>query len=263
MTGRTSQTQGFVLRSVEYGERDLVVTLYTQAFGKCSAIAKNARGSKRRFGGGLQPMRMLELTLTRKPNRDLHRLDEIEVLEDYHAIEKSYDKIALASYATDLFRCTTVEEDPESGAFELLEDFYERLARSDPSPAVLGVLLGHFQLRLFEHGGRAPALDRCLRCGTSTGALAKVYALRSGEGILCPSCVRTGEGVGVLYPETLDVLRYFRAPHGEVPDALENPTHLEQARRFVRAAEERILDGKKLKSRAALESVFETPRRET
>ncbi|MFB6373879.1 MAG: DNA repair protein RecO, partial [Bradymonadaceae bacterium] len=90
-----STTHTFVLRAVEYSDRDLIVTLFGRETGKFSAICKNARGSKRRFGGGLQPMRRLEAQYVEKPNRDIARLDEITVVDDYAAIQSDYDKITI------------------------------------------------------------------------------------------------------------------------------------------------------------------------
>jgi DNA repair protein RecO (recombination protein O) len=245
----------FVLRSVDYGDRDLIVTLFGRQTGKFAAIAKNARGSKRRFGGGLQPMRLLEAHYTAKPNRDLARLSEIDVLRDFAALEGNYDKITIGSYATELLRSVTVEEDPEPAVFDLTEHFYERLSEADDRVGVLEVTLRHFELQLLSHLGLAPAVEACLRCATPVETMAKVYGLRSGEGILCPECVRTGEAVGVLYPATLEVVDYFTRPDGSVPDGFRDEETYRQARRMVDAAVEHVLD-QPLKSRAMLDTVI-------
>jgi DNA repair protein RecO (recombination protein O) len=258
MAGAQCHSRGFILRTVEYGERDIVVTAYARETGKFSAIAKNARGSKRRFGGGLQPMRLLELHWEEQPRRDLDRLDTIEIVEDFDGIQEDFDRITVGSYATDLFRAVTVERNVQPALFDLAVDFYRRLGETEPDAAVLEVLLRHFQLRLFEHIGASPELARCLRCGTRRETFETVYALRTGEGILCAACRRTGEAVGVVYPETFDVLRYFRAPQGDPPPALTEAAYLEQARRLVEAAERRILDGKSLESREMLAATLDT-----
>ena len=45
----THKTAGFVLRSLQYGESDLIVTFYTREFGKIKGIAKGAKRSRKRF----------------------------------------------------------------------------------------------------------------------------------------------------------------------------------------------------------------------
>ncbi len=47
-------TEALLLRRVEYGESDLVLTLLTQKVGKVSALARGARKSSKRFGSALE-----------------------------------------------------------------------------------------------------------------------------------------------------------------------------------------------------------------
>jgi len=252
-----SSTHAYVLRTVEYGDRDIIVTLFGRSTGKFGAIAKNAAGSKQRFGGGLQPMRRLEAAYIAKPNRDLARLDEIGVVDDHAAIQSDYDKITIGSYVTDFVRHVTVEDDPMPALFDLTAGLFERLADAEPKRYVLEVLLHHFQLRALRLLGAAPTLDHCFRCGRVAAEMDKLRAVRSGEGVVCGACRRTGEAIGVLFPGTVAVLEYIRSPDADAPEALEQPRHLEQARRLVDAAVERVLD-RPLKSRAMLVSVLGT-----
>ena len=51
--------RAIVLRTVDYGESDRVVTLLTAERGKLAAFARGARASRRRFGGALEPFTLL------------------------------------------------------------------------------------------------------------------------------------------------------------------------------------------------------------
>ena len=53
------EDRGFILRKVEYGDYDFIITGYTEKFGKTSTIAKNARKSKKRFLGKLEPFNLI------------------------------------------------------------------------------------------------------------------------------------------------------------------------------------------------------------
>lgn len=72
-------TQAVVLRSVDYGDSDKIVTLFTSGYGKISAIAKGAKRSMKRFGGtlelfSLRNRRLLKSLLkqyTQNPSRSL------------------------------------------------------------------------------------------------------------------------------------------------------------------------------------------------
>jgi DNA repair protein RecO (recombination protein O) len=51
------RTTGFVLRCLNYGESDLIVTFYSSDFGKLKGIAKGAKRSKKRFANVFEPFR--------------------------------------------------------------------------------------------------------------------------------------------------------------------------------------------------------------
>nr|MDQ2647496.1 DNA repair protein RecO [Myxococcota bacterium] len=81
-TSRTSvhSTEALVLRRVEYGDADLIVTLLTLSLGRVSALARGARKSRRRFGGALEPFFTLSVTLEERRSSELFALREASVL---------------------------------------------------------------------------------------------------------------------------------------------------------------------------------------
>ena len=49
-------TDALILRSYQLGEADRIVVFLTRDRGKKRGVAKNARQSRRRFGGALEPL---------------------------------------------------------------------------------------------------------------------------------------------------------------------------------------------------------------
>jgi DNA repair protein RecO (recombination protein O) len=49
------RTEAIVLRAIDYGESDRIVTFCTADFGKIRGIAKGARRSRKRFANALEP----------------------------------------------------------------------------------------------------------------------------------------------------------------------------------------------------------------
>ena len=74
-------TRALVLKRVEYGEADLVLTWFTERFGRVSALARAARKSTRRFAGALEPMHTLELALEERPKSELFVLREARIAQ--------------------------------------------------------------------------------------------------------------------------------------------------------------------------------------
>lgn len=257
---RSVQTDAFVLRTVDYGDSHVIVTLLGRELGKFSAIARSARKSKKRFAGGLSPLRALRASVTFKPQRDLAELNESVVQRDYPGIDLSYDKITIASYCTELVRAVLRDHDEASGAFDVLDEVYQRLGSAADQTPVLRAILHHFEFALLSVAGAAPCLDGCHRCGTPVAAMPKVRCGRDGHGIVCGDCVRPGERYGVLENATVEVLSFLEAPEGRPPDGIADRAVAAQVRRVLDASLEHVLEGTELKSRGMLDAVLEEAR---
>ena len=94
-------------------------------------------------------------------------------------------------------------------------------------------MLHHAEMGILDHFGALPSLDECHRCGRAHDEMEKLQCLRSGEGLLCGACRRSGEAVGVLRREALDALHYYRAPGGHAPEAIAQSAARQQARRVL------------------------------
>src|SRR5437588_9928456 len=70
-------TDALILRTYKLGESDRIVVFLTRDRGKKRGVAKNARQSRRRFGGALEPMTHGRVEYFEREQRDLVRLDYI------------------------------------------------------------------------------------------------------------------------------------------------------------------------------------------
>ena len=248
-------TPSFVLRAVDYGERDVIVTLLSKEMGVISAMAKNARTSKR-FPGGLHLFRKVDAMLDIKKGRDVHLFLEMSVIAHYPKIEKHYDKIMVGAYGTELLRELAKGDDANSEAlFEGLEAFYRQLDELGDDPRTVEVILHHFELLMLERFGALPELYHCHRCSISHESMERLPFKKDGEGLLCPSCKRPGEAVGIVERETLRALHFYHDPEGATPEELESAEVRQQARRIIHNSFRLILQ-RDLKSRAMLDTIL-------
>lgn len=70
-------TDALILRTYKLGESDRIVVFLTRDRGKKRGVAKNARQSRRRFGGALEPMTCGLVTYREREGRDLVFLQDI------------------------------------------------------------------------------------------------------------------------------------------------------------------------------------------
>src|SRR5256885_11119491 len=75
---RLHTTDALILRTYKLGESDRIVVFLTRDRGKKRGVAKNARQSRRRFGGGLEPLTYGRVGYMERERRELVRLDYVE-----------------------------------------------------------------------------------------------------------------------------------------------------------------------------------------
>ncbi len=173
-----------VLRTVDTGESDRVVTLLSRERGKVAAFARGARASRRRFGGALEPFTLVAAEVRERPGAELLGLDSVTALEAFGGIRGDLARIACAAYAAELARDLVRDHEPHDELFDLLAAYLGALDGAQARPAGLRA----FELGALRAAGLLPRLDACARCG---GALPAGRAVRfdpAHGGALCAGC---------------------------------------------------------------------------
>jgi DNA repair protein RecO (recombination protein O) len=173
-----------VLRAVDYGESDRVVTLLSRERGKLTAFARGARASRRRFGGSLEPFTLVAAELRERSGSDLLGLESVSPLRAHGAIRGDLARIACAGYAAELARELVRDHEPHEDLFDLL---LAALGALDAGPA-RPALLRAFELGALRATGLAPRLDACARCGGPPPEGAPVRFDPAHGGVLCAAC---------------------------------------------------------------------------
>jgi len=180
-------TEALLLRRIEYGEADLVLTLLTQKLGKVSALARGARKSMKRFGGSLEPMHTLALELDERPGAELFTLLEAKLKVPRPKILGSLAAMEAAGKALSWARRAAPPRTPEEAPYAVLCTLLDRLAEA-PSAETSGVALAEAGLCLLSAFGWGIDFERCVRCGRQAlpAQSASVDAARGG--LICRSC---------------------------------------------------------------------------
>jgi DNA repair protein RecO (recombination protein O) len=240
-----------VLRTVDHGESDRVVTLLARGHGKLAAFARAARASRRRYGGALEPFTLVLAELSgRGGGERLLRLDSVSTERAFPAIRGDLARIACAAYAVELARELTRDHEPHDELFDLLVDYLSRLDAEPARPAMLRA----FELAALAAAGFQPRLDACARCGAALPDGAVTFAPVDG-GPLCGRCApQAGADRLQLSRPALEALRRLQAGGLDAGAAALDPA----CGRESRQALERFLDhtlGHRLQARRFLDEV--------
>jgi DNA repair protein RecO (recombination protein O) len=199
------RTRAVLLRRVDTGESDRVVTLLTEAQGRVSAIARGARKSRKRFGASLGLFVLAEASLRRgRGGGGLFTLTAYDAVQTFPGISTRLGAIAHASYVTELVRELSPPEQQEPALFTLLLQAYHHLDQHPPGSAALRWL----EIQALTAAGLAPQLASCVRCGADlpvdVDREVGVDSVRGG--VTCAACSREGAIVTAGTHRALDVL---------------------------------------------------------
>src|SRR5512147_646361 len=121
------KTNAIVIRSVNYGESDKIVTFFTQDFGKLKGIAKGARRSKKRFQNALDLFSHLRLIFFDREGMGLVRAQGCDILNSFPKIREDLKKIVYGNYFLEMVSEMAGEREVHPEAFDLLLAFLKTL----------------------------------------------------------------------------------------------------------------------------------------
>lgn len=202
-------TPAIVLRATAFGEADRIVTLLGRDTGRLTAMARAARKSQRRFGGGLGLAMTGFATLRERPGAELAGLDSFEPTKARAGLARDVGHTAHAAYAVELVERLSGARQPDPDTFDWLDGFLDRLEAAPLAAERLRV----FELGLLGRMGLAPRFDACASCGHGLGDEAARFSPERG-GALCTACTSQGR------PMSAEVRRWLlRFQTAELVDA--------------------------------------------
>lgn len=193
----TWRTEGIVLRVRDLGEADRLVTLYTKEKGKLNASARGARRIRNRLLGPTQVFTHGRYLIF--PSKGLHNLSQGEIIHSGQVLRDDLEKMAQASYVTELADAFTAVEDPTDALFPLLA---ATLSLGEQGRFPLAVRA--YELRLMGALGYEPELYRCLNCRR---LLKEQIFFSERGGTVCPRCVLEFPGSSALTKGTWELMK--------------------------------------------------------
>jgi len=111
-------TDALILRTYKLGESDRIVVFLTRDRGKKRGVAKNARQSRRRFGGALEPLTYGTVGYVERERRELVRLEYVEPRRSPLSAADG-DALGYVGYFAELIDEWAQEADPNETLFRL------------------------------------------------------------------------------------------------------------------------------------------------
>lgn len=207
------QTTAIVLRTIEFSETSLVVTLLTRDFGQVAALAKGARRPKSSFEGSLDLLAVCRVVLIRKSSDALDLLTEAKLQRRFRGAEKSLDRVYAGYYIAEMLRLLTDNHDPHPGLYDLAISALGQIdGTGNPALALLG-----FDTAALRILGHAPATRGCVDCGSPVGGEGRISFAPIAGGVVCRECRTRQHALLSVSRTTIDHLERLLAPHTRLP----------------------------------------------
>ncbi len=231
----TLSTPAILLRRIDFGDYDLIVTLFTKNQGKISVIAKSAKKSVKRFPGILEPFSRLDVVLSQQKGKGMPVLQEATLEEPFFRIRENVVKTAYASYWAELIYLWMADEEPLASLYHLILYVLCELDHGQTPVEVLSIL---FQMRFLSIAGFSPNFDHCHACKTCLDQIQypTVVSAMSQGGIACPTCGFPANGQMKISKGTLKQLLWTNGGDLERASRIRfAPAAMEEGLKFLEA----------------------------
>ncbi len=158
---RVYTTLAVVLRRIDFGEADRLLTILTPERGKMRVLAKGARKMASRKAGHVELFTQTRLTLAQGRTFDL--ITQAELLQAYLPLRADLQRGGLAHHLSELAELFAQDNHEDHALYDLLTEGLEWLCVAvDPLLATR-----YFEMRLLTLSGFRPQVFRCAVSGAS------------------------------------------------------------------------------------------------
>lgn len=198
-----------MLRTIEFSETSLIVTLLTRDLGRISALAKGARRLKGPFEGSLDLLSVCQIVLIAKAGDRLDLLTESKLRRRFRGGDRSLQRTYAGYYVAETLRYWLDDDEPHEELFHLT---LAALGLIDGEGPVAETLLA-YDCQCLRLLGHAPSTRRCTVCDAIVHReRAKVPFSLDGGGIVCDRCRVTQSYLRLVRPATIDALEALVRP---------------------------------------------------
>ncbi|WP_405170230.1 DNA repair protein RecO [Paenibacillus sp. FSL H8-0280] len=196
------RVEGIVIRSMDYGEGNKIITLCTESGGKVGVLVRGAKKPKSRHAALVQPFTYGQYVYFR--NTGLGTLNAGEIVESYHELREDLIKASYASYACELLDRVLQDEETGTFWFKQLKACLQAL-KEEKDPVVITSL---YEMKILQASGYGPQFDECISCNQERPDEQLFISPRLG-GVLCRACKHFDPPAMSVSPKALKLLRLF------------------------------------------------------
>ena len=100
VSNKTYVTEALILNHRDFGETDLLITLFTKLFGKVPVVARRAKMPNSKFSSGFQLLNRVQVSIGR--GRNLDHMNECEIVDSFQGIKSDLALLSKGLFSSEL-----------------------------------------------------------------------------------------------------------------------------------------------------------------
>ncbi|MGL5069234.1 MAG: DNA repair protein RecO [Sarcina sp.] len=175
------KTSGIVIKALDYKDNDKLIWLYTENYGKISAVAKGAKRSKSDLFSITLPLCFADYLFFK--GKGICRLSEGRMRNSFQGLLSNLEKLTYSTYLCELIDIATEDEEKN---FTLYKEFVTAIYLLDTDALDYELLTRAFELKLLKATGYGLNFDTCVSCKKKLQT--STYMSLSYFGGVCDNC---------------------------------------------------------------------------
>lgn len=176
------RVEGIVLRAVDYGEGNRILSVLTRQAGKLSMMARGAKKVKSRFSAISQPFTYGEFVVFRSSPQSMGTINSGELIRSHQRLREELILSAYAAYLAEMTNRLVEDGERIDGLFEQLLAAFQALEDGKDAAIITNI----YEMIMLAVAGFMPKLDACVLCGGGSVELI-AWSVEHG-GAVCRSC---------------------------------------------------------------------------
>ena len=189
------ETEGIVLKTIDFKEKDSILTFLTRDAGKKAGILHGGKSLRSGNAAKAELFVLNHFEFSEKVSTDLVRIRKCELLESYPMLRRTYSNFLHANYFSELLLNCEIPEFESHDYFDLLKKTMMELSNSNTDNEIKF----NYEIKLMKLLGIEPNLETCIKCNVGIWQLiagrsilerySGLYQLDASlGGIRCPQC---------------------------------------------------------------------------
>ena len=223
------ETEGIVLKTIDFKEKDNILTFLTRDVGKKAGILHGGKSMRSGNAAKAELFVLNHFEFSEKMNQDLVRIRKCELLDSYPLLRRNYSNFLHANYFSELLLKCEIPEEESRDYFDMLKKTIYELSNSNNGIEIKF----NFELKLTKILGIEPNMESCVQC---RGEIWQIVSMKnplpkfsmpyqldaSLGGIRCPKCCISSSFATYLNPGSMAF--FYSRQKNNKKDSLVKPT---------------------------------------